>query len=166
MVEPRSLPDSLPRAVNRVVQALNEAGHETEIRLLDTQAPTAQTAAAAIGVEMRNIVKSMVFRGPGDRLVLVVLSGDRRVDVARVADELGGAVERADPDWVRAQTGFAIGGIPPVGHQTDPVALIDRGLLAEEVLWAAAGTPNSLFKTSGRELETLTSGVVADVSES
>lgn len=156
--------DALPPAARRVAEALREAGHPAEIRVVDGGARTAEEAAAALGVETRLIVKSMVFRGgSSDRLVLVVLAGDRRVDLSRVAAELGEAVERAEPNWVRERTGFAIGGIPPLAHSTAPTVVIDRALRAESVLWAGAGTPDTLFRTSGPDLERLTGGVLADV---
>lgn len=156
----------LPRAAGRVAEALRTAGQPSEIKTLETGAHTAQAAADAVGVEVRQIVKSMVFRGtPGDRLVLVILSGDHQVDLARVSDELGEAVERADADWVRERTGFAIGGIPPLGHKTPPTVLIDRDVLDEDVLWAGAGTPDTMFRTSGASLEALTGGVVVDVAK-
>lgn len=119
-----------------------------------------------VGVETRQILKSMVFRStPGDHLILVILSGDRQVDLARVNLELDESVERADPDWVLARTGYAIGGIPPLGHKTPPTVLIDQGLLDESILWAAAGTPNTMFRTSGGDLETLTGGTVVEVAK-
>jgi prolyl-tRNA editing enzyme YbaK/EbsC (Cys-tRNA(Pro) deacylase) len=155
----------LPRAVQRVADALAAAGATAEIRLVDGSAHTAGEAAEALGVEVGQIVKSMVFRGAaGDRLVLVLVSGERRVDLARVAAELGEAVERADPGWVRERTGFAIGGVPPLGHLSEPTVLIDRRLPAEAVLWAGAGTPRAMFSIGGAELVALTGGVVADVA--
>lgn len=154
----------LPRAAKRVAAALEAADHAAEILLIEESTRTVAEAADALGVERRQILKSMVLRGVGgDRLVLVVLSGDRQVDLGRVAGVLDEAVERADPDWVRRRTGFSIGGIPPVAHRTPATVLIDRDLLDEEVLWAAAGSPHAVFKTSGAGLEALTGGTVAEL---
>ncbi|HEY5333899.1 MAG TPA: YbaK/EbsC family protein, partial [Solirubrobacterales bacterium] len=126
-----------PRAARRVAAALEAAGHPTEIHLIEESTRTVAEAAAALGVKQGQILKSMVLRGGSeDRLVLVILSGDRQVDLARVAAVLDEPVERADPDWVRERTGFSIGGIPPIAHRTPPTVLIDRDLLTEEILWA------------------------------
>jgi prolyl-tRNA editing enzyme YbaK/EbsC (Cys-tRNA(Pro) deacylase) len=158
-------PDQIPRSARPVAQALEAAGHRSEIRLLAGDARSAEEAAAALGVEARQIVKSMVFRGAdAGRLVVVLIGGDRQVDLAAVGEELGEAVKRADPDWVREQTGYSIGGIPPLGHRTAPTVLIDRNLLPEETLWAGAGAPNAMFRTAGADLVGITGGAVADVA--
>lgn len=146
---------------------LRASGHPEEIRIVDRSAHTAEQAAASLEVEISRILKSMVFRGAaGDRLVLVVLSGDRRVDAARVADVIGERVVRADPSWILERTGFAIGGVSPVAHLTPPTVVIDSHLPVEGELWAGAGTPHALFRTSAAALEALTGGVLADVSAS
>ncbi|MGD9737362.1 MAG: YbaK/EbsC family protein [Solirubrobacterales bacterium] len=164
MSDDRQRADSLPSAARRVAEALAAADHPTEVRLLDEHAHSADAAAAALGVTPRQIVKSMVFRGKAkDRLVLVLLPGDLRVDMAMAAAALGEVVERADPDWVRERTGYSIGGIPPLGHATAPAVVVDRRLLDQDVLWAGAGTPRALFRTGGRELAAMVGGVLADV---
>ncbi|MFN8164522.1 MAG: YbaK/EbsC family protein [Solirubrobacterales bacterium] len=144
---------------------MDVAGHSSEFRILAGEAHSAQEAAAALGVGEHQIVKSMVFRGSAaDRLVVVIIGGDRQVDLAVVGKELGEEVRRADPSWVREQTGFAIGGIPPLGHRNSATVLIDRSLLTEEILWAGAGTPTAMFRTAGADLGTITGGTVVDVA--
>jgi prolyl-tRNA editing enzyme YbaK/EbsC (Cys-tRNA(Pro) deacylase) len=109
------------------------------------------------------IAKSIIFRRKSDdAAVLVITSGDRRVDEKKV-DALVGKTGRADADFVRAKTGFAIGGVSPVGHSTPPVTLIDRELFRFEEVWAAAGHPHGVFKLRPADLETLTGAPVADV---
>ncbi len=131
---------------------------------------TSAEAAAAIGCTVAQIAKSLIFRTrPGDRPVLVVASGVNRVDEkavpARFAAVLDGAkLARADADFVRARTGFAIGGVPPVGHAEPPVVLIDRDLLNFDVIWAAAGTPNAVFQLTPAQLVAISGGTVGEVA--
>ena len=131
---------------------------------------TSAEAAAAIGCTVAQIAKSLIFRTkPGDRPVLVVASGVNRVDEkavpTRFAATLDGAkLARADADFVRARTGFAIGGVPPVGHAEPPVVLIDRDLLNFDVIWAAAGTPNAVFQLTPAQLVAITGGTVGEVA--
>jgi prolyl-tRNA editing enzyme YbaK/EbsC (Cys-tRNA(Pro) deacylase) len=129
-------------------------------------ARTCQEAADALGLATGQIAKSVIFRRrEDDAAVLVVASGDRRVDEKKVA-ALVGAIGRADADFVKARTGFPIGGVSPVGHATRPVMLIDRELFRFDALWAAAGHPNGVFRASPAELEALTGAPVADVVQS
>jgi prolyl-tRNA editing enzyme YbaK/EbsC (Cys-tRNA(Pro) deacylase) len=148
-------------SAERVAAELRRRGFELEVVELPKSARTAAEAAAAVGCEVAAIAKSLVFRAAGGRPVLVIASGANRVDEARVGELLGEAVGRADPDFVRASTGFAIGGVPPVGHTVQPVVFIDEDLLALDVLWAAAGTPRSVFQLSPAQLVELTGGRVA-----
>ena len=105
-----------------------------------------------------------MFRGgASDRPVLVIASGSNRVDEKKVAEVLGEKIERADADFVRARTGFAIGGVPPVGHAESPITVIDRDLEAYDEIWAAAGTPNAVFRLSPAELIAITGGRPAAV---
>jgi prolyl-tRNA editing enzyme YbaK/EbsC (Cys-tRNA(Pro) deacylase) len=111
------------------------------------------------------IAKSLLFRArDSGRPVLVVASGVNRVDEKKVAALIGEKIARADADFVRETTGFAIGGVPPVGHATAPVTLIDADLMAFETIWAAAGTPNAVFKLTPAALVELTGGRVAEVA--
>ena len=121
-------------------------------------------AADAVGVEVAQIVKSLVFRRANGEALLVVASGANRVDEAKLEALLGEPVGKADADFVRAKTGFAIGGVPPAGHATPVETIVDEDLLALDVLWAAAGTPRDVFSLTPRELVALTGGRVADVA--
>ena len=125
---------------------------------------TAAAAAAAIGTTVGRIVKSLVFMA-GDRPILVLASGPNRVDVHKVAALVGQPVARANADQVRELTGFAVGGVPPIGHTQPLTTLIDRDLLAHDEVWAAAGTPNSVFAIDPRDLVRITAGSVADVAQ-
>jgi prolyl-tRNA editing enzyme YbaK/EbsC (Cys-tRNA(Pro) deacylase) len=133
---------------------------------LEASTRTAAEAAAAIGCSVGQIAKSLVFRAPAsDRPVLVVASGANRVSEAKVARVAGEAIGRADADFVRRRTGFAIGGVPPVGHVDALTTIVDQSLVGFEEIWAAAGTPNAVFRLSFDDLVRLTGGTVADVAE-
>ena len=157
MTEPR------PEGFQRVSQALAERGHAHAPRWLDVAVRTSQEAADALGVAVGQIAKSVVFRRKADdAAVLVVTSGDRRVDEKRVA-AVTGPLGRADADFVKARTGFSIGGVAPLAHATPPLTLIDRELFRFDEIWAAAGHPNGVFRLSPAELVQLTGAPVADV---
>lgn len=154
----------LPRSARRVAAALAERGHEGEVRLLEQTARSAGEAATALGVTSRQIVKSLVFRGASsDRVVLALIPGDCRVDLDLLAAAAGEPVERAEPGWVRDRTGFAIGGVAPLGHLSQPLVLIDAALLGAGQVWAAAGTPHAVFEIAGDRLPKLTNGTVASL---
>ena len=154
---------SLPETVQRVARALQEAGHLHAPQMLDDAARTAQQAADALGIAVGQIAKSIIFRRKSDdAAVLVITSGDKRVDEKKV-DALVGKTGRADAEFVKARTGFTIGGVSPVGHVTKPVVLIDRELFRFEEIWAAAGHPHAVFQLRPQDLETLTGAPVADV---
>jgi prolyl-tRNA editing enzyme YbaK/EbsC (Cys-tRNA(Pro) deacylase) len=149
---------SLPRSARRVQAALHELGLDAEVAELADSTRTAPEAAAAVGCELGAIVKSLVFRGASSgEAVLVLVSGDRRADEAALARALGEPVERADADWVREVTGYAIGGVPPIGHPAPVRTLMDDGLERFEVVWAAAGTPRTVFPIAPDELARVTS---------
>jgi prolyl-tRNA editing enzyme YbaK/EbsC (Cys-tRNA(Pro) deacylase) len=154
--------------VHRVRAALAErgaAGAASGVRLLDDSARTAAQAAEQLGVQVAQIANSLVFAADGAPL-LVMASGGHRVDTTKVAALVGAAkVRRADPDFVREHTGFAIGGVAPVGHPEPVRTLVDRDLAAFDVLWAAAGHPHAVFPTTYAELVALTGGTPADVGE-
>lgn len=154
-------------AIQRVADRLSALGHAHAPVMLDDAARTAQQAADALGVALGQIAKSIVFRRKSDeRAVLVVTSGDRRVDEKRVQALVcgeGGKLGRADADFVKAQTGFSIGGVSPLAHAQEPVTLIDRELFRFEVVWAAAGHPHAVFPLTPQELARYTGAPVADV---
>ena len=151
-------------SVERVREALLAAGHEDTITEFPATTRTAADAAAAIGCTVAQIAKSIVFRA-GDRAALVIASGVNRVDIAKVAAVLGVALKRADGEWVRERTGFAIGGVAPLGHIAPPLLVFDRDLLALHPIWAAAGTPHHVFRTEAETLARITGAPVADVRE-
>ncbi len=152
-----------PEGFHRVRQALAEQAHPHAPVWLAVPARTAAEAAQALGVTVGQIAKSVVFRRKADdAAVLVVTSGDRRVDDQRVA-ALTGKLGRADAEFVKASTGFSIGGVSPLAHTGKPVLLIDRDLFRFEVIWAAAGHPNGVFQLSPQQLVRLTGAPVVDV---
>jgi prolyl-tRNA editing enzyme YbaK/EbsC (Cys-tRNA(Pro) deacylase) len=152
-----------PEGFQRVTSALAERGHPHAPRWLEVAARTSQEAAEALGIRVAQIAKSVIFRRvEDDRAVLVITSGDKRVDEKRVA-AITGKLARADADFVKSRTGFSIGGVAPLAHREPPLTLIDRELFRFEEIWAAAGHPNGVFRLSPRELEQLTGAPVADV---
>lgn len=140
-------------------------GPQFQVLEFDASTRTSQDAAAAIGCTVAEIAKSLIFKSAEGRPVLVIASGVNRIDERKVAAVVGGKIGRADADFVRDATGFAIGGVPPVGHARPPIVLIDRDLEQFAFLWAAAGTPNAVFKVTPADLVRLTRGQVADVAK-
>lgn len=152
-----------PEGFTRVSQALAERGHPHAPRWLAVAARTSQEAADALGVAVGQIAKSVIFRRKSDEVaVLVVTSGDQRVDEKRVA-AITGPLGRADADFVKRRTGFSIGGVAPLAHSSPAVTLIDRELFRFGEIWAAAGHPNGVFRLSPQELQGLTGAPVHDV---
>jgi prolyl-tRNA editing enzyme YbaK/EbsC (Cys-tRNA(Pro) deacylase) len=152
-----------PEGFQRVTAALADKGHPHAPVWLDVAARTAQEAADALGVSLGQIAKSVIFRRKADEVaVLVVTSGDQRVDERRVAAHTG-PLGRADADFVKSRTGFSIGGVSPVAHSQPCVTLIDRELFRFDFIWAAAGHPNGVFRLTPDELVALTGAPVADV---
>ncbi len=127
---------------------------------------TSQEAADHLGVAVGQIAKSVIFKRRSDaRAVLVIASGDKRVDEKKVA-AIAGAIGRADAEFVKTSTGFSIGGVAPLAHSATPLTLIDRQLLRFELVWAAAGHPNAVFAMAPAQLEALTGGAPwADVTQ-
>lgn len=160
---PMSNADVRPEGFVRVARLLAEAGHPHSPRWLEVSARTCAEAADALGVQVGQIAKSVVFRRRADQVaVLVVASGDRRVDEKKVAAAVG-PIGRADAEFVKNSTGFSIGGVSPVGHVAPPVILIDQDLFRFELVWAAAGHPNGVFALAPSQLVQLTQAPVADV---
>ncbi|MEU0147295.1 YbaK/EbsC family protein [Streptomyces sp. NPDC006288] len=146
-------------------EALRELGLDVAVRRFPDATRTATEAAAAVGCELSQIVKSLIFEADGVP-VLVLMDGSSRVDVDLVRDELGaGKVERARAGLVRETTGYAIGGVPPFGHRTKTRVLADRGLLGHPVVWAAAGDPHTVFRLDPATLVELAGGSLVDVRE-
>lgn len=155
--------DNAVGSVERVRSALAAAGHPDTIMKFPASTRTAADAAAAVGCTVAQIAKSIVFRAAG-RPVVVITSGANRVDPTKAAAVLGVKLARADADWVRDVTGFAIGGVAPVGHRTPPLLLLDEELMALDPVWAAAGSPSHVFRTTAAELQRITGARVAAVA--
>lgn len=156
--------DTLPDSARRVALLLRERGHTKPVVMLPETGKTSAEAAAGLGCSVAQIAKSILFRRvEDDAPVLVIASGANRVDEKKVAAHVG-AVGRADAKFVREKTGYAIGGVCPIGHAVPPVTLIDADLLELASLWAAAGHPHAVFNLSPDELIALTGAPVADVA--
>ncbi|NLU75786.1 YbaK/EbsC family protein [Streptomyces sp. HNM0575] len=154
-----------PTAHPRFAEALSALGLDPVVRGFPDATRTAAQAAEAVGCELSQIVKSLVFDADGEP-VLVLMDGASRVDVPLVRAELGAeTVRRADAALVREATGYAIGGVPPFGHLREMRVLADRGLLAHQEVWAAAGTPHTVFALAPGELIAHARGSLADVRE-
>jgi len=151
-------------SAERVRQALASLGLMPDIKEFSETTRTSAEAAAAIGCTVAQIAKSVVFRAVGmNRAVLVIASGANRVDEKLVAAALGDRIAKADAAFVRDKTGFAIGGVAPVGHTEKPVTLIDEDLLGHAEIWAAAGTPISVFRLTPQALVAMTGGRVTAI---
>ena len=149
----------LPASAQRVQDALAAAGTDARVVELPVAARTSQQAADALGIEVGQIAKSLIFRAvPSGRAVLVIAAGDRRVDEARISALLGEAIERATPDFVRAHSSFAIGGVAPLAHAQPMTTFIDASLRRFDVVWAAGGTPHCVFPIAPAELVRVSGG--------
>ena len=149
---------------SKIVQDyLQQFGLKVDILEYSESTKTAQEAANAIGCEIGQIVKSLVFRSK-DQGLLFLVSGKNNLDVAKVARELKIEIKKADADFVKNVTGFSIGGVPPVAHETKMETYIDQDLLAYDEIWAAAGMPFSVFRLESRMLQPLTNGTVIAVN--
>ena len=157
---------TLSPAAARVQEALTVLGFGDRVVEFAQTTRSSAEAAAAIGCTVAQIAKSILFKGAASGApIMVIASGVNRIDERKVAALIGEKLRKADPDFVRAATGFVIGGVPPVGHAHPIRKLIDRDLLQFERIWAAAGTPNAVFGLTPAELLTLTGGESADVAE-
>lgn len=163
MIEPVPAPTALPARSVLVHDALRAAGIPGEIVVLPDAASTAVLAAEALGIEVGAIANSLVFWSDGEPL-LVMTSGAHRVDTAALASRLGrGKIARATPEQVREATGQAIGGVAPTGHPAPLVTVVDEDLAGYPEIWAAGGTPHTVFPLTYDELVRLTGGTVAKV---
>jgi prolyl-tRNA editing enzyme YbaK/EbsC (Cys-tRNA(Pro) deacylase) len=152
----------------RIAALLESAGLAPTVRELPDSTRTAAEAAQAIGTTVAQIAKSLVFVTAGepdgpDRTVLVVTSGVNRVDLGKVAGIIGAPISRPDAKTVKTLTGYSIGGVPPFAHANPPTTVLDADLMEFDEIWAAAGTPNAVFRCTPAELVILSSGVIADV---
>lgn len=155
----------LKNAAQKVQHAVNALGFDFQVVQFDETTRTSADAAAAIGCQLGQIAKSLVFRGlQSDTAILIITSGSNRVNEKTVRDILLEDIGRADADFVREQTGFAIGGVPPVAHSQKLTTLIDKDLFQYEYIWAAAGTPNAVFSLTPQQLVQLTGGQVEKVT--
>ncbi|WP_419907232.1 YbaK/EbsC family protein [Candidatus Poriferisodalis sp.] len=154
-------PSGRSGARERFLDGAAQVGMSPEIRRFPEGTRTAEQAAAAVGCELGQIVKSLVFLCDGQP-VLALTSGANRVDTTRLGELLGGKISRADADGVREATGYAIGGTPPFGHAQPLQAVVDRALLTYDTVWAAAGTPDTVFELTPGELVDASGAEVAD----
>ena len=152
--------------VSRVVEAAARAGLAIEVRRFPESTRTAEDAARAVGCEVAQIVKSLVFIAD-DRPVIALVSGANRVDLDKLAAAAGArSARRADGDEARAATGFAIGGVPPFGHASEAIVLVDRDLERHAAVWAAAGLPDAVFEVTPAALVRASGGAVVDLAAS
>ncbi|OZI27548.1 cys-tRNA(pro)/cys-tRNA(cys) deacylase [Bordetella genomosp. 7] len=155
---------SLPESAQRVARLLQELGHDHSIVILPQTGKTSAEAAQGLGCQVAQIAKSIIFRRLADNApVLVIASGVNRVDETKVAS-LVGELGKADARYVREMTGYAIGGVCPIGHTVKPNMLIDQDLFQYDTLWAAAGHPHAVFPLSPQQLASMTGAPVADIA--
>jgi prolyl-tRNA editing enzyme YbaK/EbsC (Cys-tRNA(Pro) deacylase) len=156
--------ESLSRRAKKIQDVLSARGVNLEVVELPSSTRTVAEAASAIGCTVAQIAKSILFRTvESKRPILVVASGVNRVNESSIGEKVGESIEKADANFVREKTGFVIGGVPPIGHAEPIYTIIDEDLLGLGDIWAAAGTPNSVFRLSGEVLLKMTSGVVMSV---
>ncbi|WP_042883816.1 YbaK/EbsC family protein [Cupriavidus necator] len=156
--------EALPESAQRVADLLVELGHDRPVVMLPATGKTSAEAAAGLGCSVAEIAKSIIFRRVADDApVLVIASGSNRVDEAKVAARVG-ALGKADARFVREKTGYAIGGVCPIGHAVAPVMLLDQDLFRYDSLWAAAGHPHAVFNLTPHQLQQMTGAEVADVA--
>lgn len=156
---------ALSESARKVQAALHQLGLPCQVIELPASTRTAPEAAQAVGCQVSQIVKSLIFRTQTSRRpVLVLVSGSNRVDERKLATLIGEPIVKAEADFVREQSGFAIGGVPPLGHPRPLPTYIDEDLLQYAEVWAAAGTPNAVFKLDPRELARITGGSLIKVN--
>ena len=154
------------KTAQSVQRVLDQKGINTTVKEYAASTRTAQDAAQAIGCDAAQIVKSLIFcTKDTNRPILVLASGPNRVDETLISEYVGEAIGKADADFTRTVTGFAIGGIPPIGHKQVIETYIDTDLLQYDEFWAAAGTPNAVFSIPSRELAALTGGKIIKIHQ-
>jgi prolyl-tRNA editing enzyme YbaK/EbsC (Cys-tRNA(Pro) deacylase) len=153
------------RGASKVQTVLDQLGFSLQVVELPESTRTAKEAAQTIGCQVGQIAKSLVFQTvETGRPLLVIASGINQVDEARIAEYVGEKIRKADAGFVRQHTGFAIGGVPPLGHEQPLLTFIDRDLLRFGEIWAAAGTPHAVFRLTGEILVSATGGRVIEVT--
>lgn len=149
---------------DKIIKILKELDLNTEIITFSQSTKTAKDAANALNCEIAQIVKSLIFVGKNSKKpILILASGINRVDEEKVSKIIGDLIEKADADFVREKTGFSIGGVSPIGHKNEIDIYIDKDLLNFEFVWAAAGTPNSVFKISSKTLIQITNAKIIEI---
>ena len=155
---------TLSPSAQKIQNLLNELGYNYTVIEHAESTRTAQEAADRAGCLLGQIVKSLIFRGKtSNKPILVLTSGANRVDEKRISGYAGEPIARADADFVRSVTGFAIGGVPPIGHNQPMETYLDEDFLAHQTIWAAAGTPNAIFELKIEDLQKMTGGTVVQV---
>jgi len=155
---------TLSPSAQKIQDLLNSLGYQLTVIEHAESTRTAQEAADRAGCELGQIVKSLIFKGKeSGKPILVLTSGANRVDEKRIREYAGESIGKADADFVRAVTGFAIGGVPPFGHLQQMETYIDEDFLGYQTIWAAAGTPNAIFELKTSDLQTMTNGKVVQV---
>jgi prolyl-tRNA editing enzyme YbaK/EbsC (Cys-tRNA(Pro) deacylase) len=158
------VPEKLQSSAKKVQEALTALGLSCQVVELPASTRTAQEAAQAIGCTVAQIVKSLIFRGTRTgKPILVLASGVNRVNEQRLGEMAGEPIGKADADFVRKHTGFAIGGVPPVGHSTPIETYIDADLLQYQEIWAAAGTPRAVFRLIPQDLQKMNHGSIVSI---
>ena len=155
---------TLSPSAQKIQNLLNSLGYDYTVIEHAESTRTAQEAADRAGCELGQIVKSLIFRGKtSGKPILVLTSGANRVDEKRISGYAGETISRADADFVRTVTGFAIGGVPPIGHAEEMETYLDEDFLSYKTIWAAAGTPNAIFELKTEDLQKMTDGKIAQV---
>ncbi|AKN30776.1 membrane protein [Clostridium carboxidivorans P7] len=155
---------NLKKSAQKVQTVLNEFGFELNVVELSDSTRTAQEAANTIGCTVSQIAKSLIFKGKSSQKpILIIASGTNRVNEKVIKEHIGEKLQKADADFVLEHTGFAIGGIPPIGHKDSIITLIDEDLMQYDEIWAAAGTPNAVFKLTPKILVEITKGDVISI---
>jgi len=154
----------LSSGVQQVQQTIKAHGLDCQVVEMQATTRSAQDAAQALGCRVEQIVKSLVFKGKKtQKPVLVLAGGANRVNVKNLREHVSEAVKMAQPDFVQAKTGFAIGGVPPIGHPQQLDTFIDEDLMQHDEIWAAAGTANAMFKITPQDLQKITEGLVLSI---
>lgn len=154
----------LKKSAQKVQNVLNEFGFQLNVVELSDSTRTAQEAANTIGCTVSQIAKSLIFKGKvSQKPILIIASGTNRVNEKVIKEHIGEKLQKADADFVLEHTGFSIGGIPPIGHKDSITTLIDEDLMQYDEIWAAAGTPNAVFKLTPKILVEITKGDVISI---